>query len=261
MDFKQIILNLTKSLHPKGRAFLVLFGSIKERFIKALAISEDKAYNEALNIRDAILPDNVNFTEENATKWERRLGLITNNLTSLDDRKLAIQRKINHPGTIKARQHFLYLQGQLRSAGFDVFVHENRFPDGGGGFETKTPNELIGVSGESVHSPLIQHGQIQHGSSFSEKIANSIDPEVDASFVIGNNFRFTFFIGGLVVGDFATIPASREKEFRQMVLRIKPVHTIAFLFINLDSGGLQKITSGTGEPKITSETGEPKVTS
>lgn len=261
MDFKQRILNLTKSLYPRGRAFRIPFGSFIERLTKALAISEDVAYNEALDTFNSILPDNINFTEEDAEKWERRLGLITNSLTSLADRKLALLRKINHPGTIVARQHFLYLQGQLQNAGFDVFVHENKFPDGGGGFETKTPNELIGISGDAVHSPLIQHGQIQHGSSFSDKIANSIDAAIDALFDIGNNFRSTFFIGGVAPGDFATIPGSREKEFRQLVLRIKPVQTIAFLFIDISNAGFRKITSGTGEPKITSLTGDQKVTS
>ena len=261
MDFKQIILNLTKSLHPRGRAFRMPFGSIFERLTKALAISEDIAYNRALETLDFILPDNDNFSEEEADKWERRLGLITNTLTPLADRKLALLRKINHPGTIVARQHFLYLQGQLQSAGFDVFIHENRFPDGGGGFETKTPNELIGISGDAVHSPLVQHGQFQHGSGFSDKIANSIEASIDALFNIGNNFRSTFFIGGVNPGDFAFISASRELEFRQMVLRIKPVQSIAFIFINLDSGGLVKIASDTGDTKITSDTGDIKITS
>ena len=261
MDFKLQILNLTKALFQKGRAYRIQPGGDKEKLYKGLAVSEDIAYNEALDIFDSILPDNANFTEEDAEKWERRLGLITNLLTSLDDRKLALLRKINHPGTIVARQHFLYLQGQLRNAGFDVFVHENRFPDGGGGFETKTPNQILGVSGEAVHSPLIQHGQIQHGSGFNKKIANSIDPAIDATFNIGNNFRSTFFIGGVAIGDFAIVPASREVEFRQMVLRIKPVQTIAFLFINFTQSGFIKITSETEDVKITSDTEEIKETS
>ena len=261
MDFKQIILNLSKSLYPRGRAFRVLIDSFKERLHKALAVSEDKVYNEALSVLDVILPDNDNFVEEDAIKWERRLGLITNSLTPLADRKLALLRKINHPGTIIARQHFLYLQGQLRNAGFDVFVHENRFPIGGGVFETKTPNELIGISANAIHSPLIQHGQIQHGTSFSNKIANSIDAAIDALFNIGDNFRSTFFIGGAVLGDFATIPASRETEFRQMVLRIKPVQMIAFLFINVTFTGFTKITSLTGDVKVSSDSLDTKITS
>ena len=187
---------------------------------------------------------------------------INNQLSNLfGGPKTRFVRKINHPGTIVARQHFLYLQGQLQSAGFNVFVHENRFPDGFGGFETKTPNELIGISGDAVHSPLIQHGQIQHGSGFSEKIANNMDAAIDALFNIGNNFRSTFFIGGVAPGDFATIPGSREKEFRQLVLRIKPVQTIAFLFLDISNSGFTKITSATGDTKITSATGDTKITS
>lgn len=261
MDFKQTILNLTKSLYPRGRAFRMPFGGTLEKLKTALAVSEDEAYNRALDILDTLLPDNPNFTSVEAEKWERRLGLITNPLTPLADRKLALLRKINHPGTVKARQHFLYLQGQLQSAGFDVFVHENRFPLGGGVFETKTPNQIIGISGAAVHSPDIQHGQIQHGSSFNQKIANSINPVIDAAFNIGNNFKSTFFIGGLVLGDFATIPGSREQEFRQMVLRIKPVQTVAFLFINISNSGFSKITSGTKEQKLTSATADTKITS
>lgn len=260
MDFKQTILNLSAKLYPSGRAFRMTFGGFLEKLHDALSISEDKAYNSGLSILDSILPDNNNFTEDDAIKWERRLGLITNSLTSLADRKLALLRKINHPGTVIARQHYLYLQGQLRNAGFDVYVHENRFPDGGG-FITKTPNELIGVSGKAVHSPDIQHGQIQHGASFTEKIANSIDAAIDALFNIGNNFRFTFFIGGIVVGDFATIPATREQEFRQMVLRIKPTHTVAFLFINKTFSDFTKITSSTEDTKVTSDAENVKVTS
>lgn len=261
MDFKQIILNLSKSLYPRGRAFKMPFGGDLEKLQKALVVSEDKAYNLGLTTLDTILPDNDNFTEKEALKWERRLGLITNSLTPLVDRKLALLRKINHPGTIIARQHFLYLQGQLRNAGFDVFVHENRFPIGGGNFETKIPNEVIGFSGEAVHSPLVQHGQFQHGSSFADKIANSIDPAIDALFDIGNNFRSTFFISGAVLGDFATIPASREAEFRQMVLRIKPVQMIAFLFLDFTFTGFTKITSLTNNTKVSSDAENIKITS
>lgn len=261
MDFKQTILNLTRSLYPLGRAFRVLIGSIKEKLHNALAVSEDKAYNIGLDTLDTILPDNPNFTAEDATKWERRLGLITNVLTSLDDRKLALLRKINHPGTIPARQHFLYLQGQLRNAGFDVFVHENRFPDGGGGFTTKTPGEVIGTSDEAVHSPTLQHGQVQHGATFAKKIANSIEQVVDNLFDIGSNYRFTFFIGGEILGDFASIPGSREAEFRQMVLRIKPTHTVAFLFLDITFTGFTKITSDAGDEKVTSDADDNKITS
>lgn len=258
MEFKDTLLKISRSLYPKGRAFKFPFGGVLESLHKGLALSEERLFSDSINILDTILPDNVAFAEVDAVKWERRLGLITEPLTSLADRKLALLRKINHPGTIVARQHFLYLQGQLQGAGFNVFVHENRFPFGGG-FITKTPAQILGTIGAAVHSPIVQHGQINQGEIFSEKVVNSIDPAIDAVFEEGDNFRSTFFIGAEILGDFASIPASRVTEFRQLILKTKPVQTIAFLFIDEVISGLTKGLSQ-GGIKITS-TGDIKITS
>lgn len=238
--FNDLILKLTKSFYPKGRAFRLSKNSTIEKVHKALAISENIAYTSTLSILNSILPDNGNFTVEDATDWERRLGLITNQSTALSDRKLAILRKMNHPGTIKARQHYLYVQGQLQDAGFDVYVYENRFLELGV-YVTKTPDEIIGaaLSNQAVHGfdgTFLEHGQVQHGGSFDEKIANSIDKEIDAVFDIGSNYRSTFFIGGPTLGSFANISSSREIEFRQLVLKLKPVQSIAYIFTNFISG-------------------------
>ena len=132
--FKESILKLSKQLYPKGRAFRIPFASDIEKIHEGLAISENDAFASAIGILDSILPDNNNFTDEDATTGERRLGLITNETTTLNERKLAIQRKMKHPGTIKARQHYLYLERELRNAGFDVYVHENRIVPGYGFF-------------------------------------------------------------------------------------------------------------------------------
>ena len=77
-----------------------------------------------------------------------------------------------------------------------------------------------------------QHGDDQHGGGFSQFIANSLDQEQDANFSEGSNLRSTFFIGGATPGLFANVDSEREKEFRQLVLRVKPVQTVAYLFIN-----------------------------
>lgn len=230
--FNDILLKLTKSLYPKGRGFRIPVGLDIEKYHKALAVSEDIAYTDALSILDSILPDNDNFTVEDAENWERRLGLITNDFVLLADRKISILRKIRHPGTIPARQHYLYIEGQLQAAGFDVYVHENRFFELGM-WITKTPAEILGagLSGSSTHSDLVQHGQVQHGGAFDEKIANSVDPAIDSTFNIGANFRSTFFIGGEILGTFASIDAPRLTEFRQLVLKLKPVQSVAFTFV------------------------------
>lgn len=226
------IIKLTNQLYPTGRAFKVPFFSDLELLHGGLAKSEERAYNDALAIFDSILPDNDNFTAEDATDWERRLGLVQTPGATLDDRKAAIQRKMNHPGTIPARQHYLYQQGQLQAAGFDVYVHENIFPDGGGGFETRSPEVVSGFTGNAIQHGQIQHGQAQHGTAFQDKCVNYIDENLDKGFNEGSNLRSTYFIGGAVVGDFTDVDAERKDEFRQLILKLKPAQTVAYLFIN-----------------------------
>ena len=150
----------------------------------------------------------------------------------------AIKRKINHPGTIPARQHWIYLEKTLQDAGFDVWVHENRFFEGGM-WVTKKPEDLNPnfTTGSLTHGSPLQHNQQQHGGVLRDKIVNSLSPRVDRIFNLGNNFRSTFFIGGEILGTFASINEQRETEFRQLVLKTKPVQSVAFPFIDFFVGG------------------------
>lgn len=231
--FKDLLLNLTKRFYPKGRAFSIPNNSLLEKTHQGLIESENQVLTDAISVIDSIIPDNDNFTIEDATDWERRLGLITNQSVSLADRKLAINRKMNHPGTIKARQHYLFLERELRNAGFDVYVHENRFFELGS-WITKTPSEVssVPIPMAAVHRTGFRHGEFQHGAVLSQKIANSLDSNVDNVFDIGDNLRSTFFIGGQTIGDYADIEEARELEFRQLVLKVKPTQTVGFIFVN-----------------------------
>lgn len=235
MSILSNIKNLSLQLFPTGRAFWIKEGSDKDKLIDALAASEARAYSDALSTFDAIIPDNSNFTADDATAWEVRLGLITNDLVPLADRKDAILRKMNHPGTIRARQNWRYLQGQLQAAGFDVYVYENRFSDGVGGYLTKTPTvfSLLPYPMRYIrHSKFIQHGQVHHGRTPGNKVVNHIEESLDDYFALGTNLRSTFFIGGPTEGSWATVDANRKDEFRQLILKIKPVQTVGFLLIN-----------------------------
>ncbi len=231
--FIEKILSLTRQLYPTGRVFKMPKFGFLEKFHTALAASENAAYEDALSILGSLLPDNTNFTAQDASAWERRLGLITNDAVSLADRKAAIVRKINHPGTIPARQNYLYLQGQLQAAGFDVYVYENRFSDGMGGYVTESPLVVSGgMGGSSYQYGPYQYGDIQYGGAFLNFVANYIDEKRDQVFDIGSNLKSTFFIGGNTLGSFANVDANRKNEFRQLILKIKPVQTVAYLFIN-----------------------------
>jgi len=222
-------------LYPRGRAFKMPVGGVLEKVHAALAKTEAQVYADAHSILNSVLPDNDNFTTADATDWERRLGIFSSDAVPLADRKLAILRKMNHPGTIRARQHYLYLQEQLRAAGFDVYVHENRFDDGVGGYITKTPEQVAGSAptGYAVHG-IWRHDQIQHGAQWSNKIVNHVDEALDAVFVVSPNYRSTFFISGdeSNPGVFASVLAARKNEFRQLILQLKPAQTVGFLFVN-----------------------------
>jgi len=244
-----ILKKLMVQLYPTGKAMRVPVNGYKEGLHKALALSEAQALSSGRMVLNSILPDSDLFTDEDATDWERRLGLISNPDVDLADRKLAIRRKMNHPGTIKARQHKLYIQGQLQAAGFDVYVHEN--------IPAIIPiyfliDQSYGQMGDgqmgdfqmgtffTVHSDLvvfIQMGDAQMGDAqmggyyWKNKIVNHITWQKDLFFQVGS-YRNIFFIGGETPGTFADVAPEREAEFRQLVLKIKPAQTVAYLLIN-----------------------------
>lgn len=224
------ILQLTDLLYPNGRAFKTISGSWKAALSRSVSLSQSRAYDDAFTILDSTIPDNDNFTAEDATDWERRYGIVTNN-TDLATRKMAIRQKLNYPGSAKARGNYRFVEKQLRDAGFDVYVYENRFPDGFGGYVTNDPITLSGGSSENQYGDF-EYGESDYGPYFSNIVANFIDEDRDNNFNIGSSLRSTFFIGANPIGTSADVPEERKTEFRQMILRLKPVQTVAFLFIN-----------------------------
>lgn len=231
----QNILSLARQLVPTGRAFKMPYGGNAEKLSLALAMSETRAYNDAVAILDSILPDNDNFTTDDASDWERRLGLVTNKATPLADRKLAIKRKMNHPGDILARQNYLYLEGQLQAAGFDLYVYENRFDVYPDSYETHAPLVVSGgVGSVAFRHGQRRHGQFRHGVVYdtTKRVINYIDEDLDALFDVGLDLRSTFFIGGNPIDSFPSVDINRKDELRQLILRTKPVQTVGYLFFN-----------------------------
>lgn len=218
------IMQLTRQLYPTGRAFKMPFGGYLEKLHLGLSEREVQAYEDAVSILNSILPDNDNFTVDDATDWERRLGMITNQSTSLYDRKLAITRKLQYPGKNPAKGHYLNLERELQLAGFDVYVFEN--------IPAVTPFTFSGIN----TTEQIQHGQTTHGSgvhglTYTNKIANRISEQEDLYFNLGGSYKSTFFIAD-AYGGLANVPLSRKDEFRQLILKIKQVQSIGFLYIN-----------------------------
>lgn len=246
------ILKLNRQLYPTGRAFNYPEGGDLDKFHKGIADSEVTAINDAFSILFQILPDNSNFTVIDASRWEERLGLINGSSLSLEDRKSAIIRKMNHPGNIKARQSHDYLQDQLQLAGFDVYVYENsslqtiedvlslnaNFQQFGqsqfGTFQFGNVYSYYSNLFDSIQFGSSSFGTFQFGTSgfYNNKVVNNIITELDVYFNEGSSLISTFFIGGPSLGDFANIDEARRDEFRQLILKIKPVQTVGYLLIN-----------------------------
>jgi hypothetical protein len=230
--FGNKITTLKKQLYPTGRAWKMFPDSYHETLHAGLLPVEEQAYNDALAIFNSLLPDNNNFTDDDATDWERRLGMITNPLVSLTNRKAAILRKLRAPYTNKGRGYYLNLERELQTAGFNVYVFENIFYYYPYTSTTLNPALLNPNILSQVQHNDFQHGGSQHGYYLNNICANHIDEQLDLNFDLGQNLRSTFFIGANPVGTYANVPATRKDEFRQLILKIKQVQTVAILFIN-----------------------------
>lgn len=224
---------------PTGRAFKGPVNGWMDGLNNALAISENKAYTDALSTFDSMLADNANFTVEDATDWERRLGLINGTGLPLQARIQLILQQYNFPGTTLPRAFWKYIQDQLQLAGFNVWVYENRFVDIGGHWVTKNPATDFGGIGVSAiehglmpdTATTLEHGDAQHGGIWNNIVANYIDLSIDINFSISPNLRSTFFIGGPTLGSYAYVPTLQMQQFRHLILKLKPTQTIAYLLV------------------------------
>lgn len=233
MSIKDKYLKLKRQLFPTGRAFRLYSDGNSERLFKALAIQEAQTFNDIKSTLFSLIPDNINFDEDDATDWERRLGLISNPLVSLEDRKLAIYRKMASPGVNPARSGAKWLEKQLQDAGFNVYVYENIFPDYPSGYERYTPGEINNNILSDCNHGMFNHGGFRHGSFYNYIVANSIYNSEDIKkFNNITDFACSFFICGSTIGTYATVLETREAEFRQLILSQKQVQDIAFCYVN-----------------------------
>jgi hypothetical protein len=271
--YRKIFLWLTSILYPNGRAFRMpeplgsggdtyvtedeafdyttedgftliaedttpVFGGILHRLHEGIAVVQDDFWSDSLSILDSVLADNSNFTIDDAHDWYRRLGIYDSGLVPLADMMLHINQKLNYPGEmVYGRSTRAFIEQQLRDAGFDVHVYENRFPDGLGGYITRSPADILGVSvGEATYGDLIEYDDTEYDGDWIDAgvtlCVNYLEEDKDAIFDIGSNYRSTFYVAGATVDAFASVPIDRKIEFRQLLLQIKPAQTVGILFVN-----------------------------
>lgn len=209
-------------------------GGYLYRLMRALGIQGAIAWGAARGVQDAQLPDSINFTIQDCHDWYRRLGIYDSGAVSYSDMCAAIKQWWAHGNPPINCQNYLYIQGQLQAAGFNVNVYENRFPSGGT-FITKTPDEVLGLPIELAEYGSFEYGDTEYGTGTGADgvtlIANYLEDALDSGVVI-TNWRSSFYIADPAsITTFATIPAARHTEFRQLLMKLKPIHTIGILFV------------------------------
>lgn len=229
-DVASLLLAIVFQLYPTGRAFYMPENGVMEKMHEAINVSFIRFLNRSKLIIEKSIPDNESFIAEDALLWEKRLGLFVNPPISLEDRKRVIARKLAYPAGVRPRLSLAFIESQLRVSGFNVRIYANRFIENG--------QEVFKTPGEIVSSQLqnLQYGGdsqfgngVQHGSLGFEVVANSVQRE---QYFPGENLWSTFFVSGDTLGSGATISADREKEFRELILKLKPAHSSAFLIVN-----------------------------
>lgn len=211
-------------------------------------------YEEAEAILDQMFPDNENFTEIDLENNERVYGIRPSSSLSIEEREQILINKMKNGRGVVERCHYSYLEEELRNNGFDVYVHENRFL-----------SEITGtrVGSASVGSAIVGHFSggdgfiVKELFPYTELCSDYIEAEKDAgiynrqdratvgsktigSIVLADEFPFdrksqlanTIMIGGETYPDFADVPQSRKREFRELILKTKPAHITAALYIN-----------------------------
>jgi len=234
------LLRVSKLLQPTGSAFRIPFGSSIEKLYKAITADTiggvGKLYTDVRSIANSQLPDNDEFTLLDAQQWYRRLGLFDSGTVPLADMKAAITQKMSFPGTPLNKQNYLFIEQQLRLAGFDVRVYENRFFPGP---TTKTPSEILGIAAGNAVLDTFELDELELDESWLDAgitlVMNYLEEEKDADFsILGGTlgYRSTFYIAGATIDTFADVPESRKIEFRQLILTLKAAQMCAILFVN-----------------------------
>lgn len=221
-----------KILYPNGAAFKTLKGGFRSKVHESV----DYTLNEFFEIKDSffngLYPDNDLITVEEVDFLSYIYGLDYPDGTTFLEKKGLLLNRMNRSGAANYKQSAIYIEKVLNDFGFDVMVTENinqEIP-----IELKT-NNLV------QHGINVQHGLgVQTGMKMLPVIANSQNPREFYAIGVGNVWASFFITGKGGLNEVIPVPDSRMVQFRELVLRLKPAHTVVVLnTINDDTLGAE----------------------
>ena len=243
---------LIDKLFPTGRAWLQKPFKIMTAIKGGIADELEDARAAALLLKDSIFPSFMD--EQFISDWESRFRLPVQSALTIEERR---ERLVAQwlSGTGQTAEH---IQNKLQESGFDVYVTDG-----------VSDAEFDSLLGEYVLGDFVLEGSVVIGERV---VANpcaqfSSVGTILGDFVLGDNFvldknrpriivnhidntleneefcpldtedyKYVFYIQGgpgPALGEIATIPAARYKEFREIVLKYKPMNSWVLVFLEM----------------------------
>lgn len=213
-------------------------------------------YRKIDSILDQMYPDNSFFTTDDLENSERIYGIVPDPASTVEQRMTVLYAHIAKTGTVLYQWTAKHLQDILQLSGFNVWVHENRKQVAG--IQDQVGLMNVGYAnvggGKSSEFPFVAPWPVD---GWTEICANNIRPEDDANLFeldrgtsIGfvqcgttqccsdaeidkyGDYPYFIFIGGEIYGERAYVPAERMKTLRDLILKNKEAHIVAFLYID-----------------------------
>lgn len=220
-----------------GNSFIQTFGteaSPSKRLVNAFLKSDERYYDDLLSLLNQIIADNASFDETDASNWERVYALNGNDLT-LEERKANILRRQSYPNGVVERCNYLLIEDELQAAGFNVFVHENRFWSGSEWEVVEPTNNadeferIITSTGWTI--------QIMREYNFNPDISNyrvKFDARISNN-ISGNQLGNI----GILTPNIAVAPITTEWQEYTFGNFISPTDTIRIGLYNISGGFIQ----------------------
>jgi hypothetical protein len=181
-----------------------------------LALSESRLHTAILDLQNDILADSLNMSDDAVSHWESVFGIA--GIGTKSERVAAILQRQAYPGNLLARQSKTFLQAQLREAGFDVYVNYGTI------YDPQTP-----IYGDVKYGVKTYAQTAESYTVCANKLNEADEPAYSFS---DDELKYCFYLGGQTLGTTASVSTDRKKEFRNLILSLKPAHTVAILFIN-----------------------------
>jgi hypothetical protein len=248
--------DIIRHLLPRARAWSLTIEKTLRKFVEGIAngLSTQDDFDGPKDFVDLVYLDLFPDTTRCLSDWEDQFGVTyTENLTE-DERRERLAGIWSETGG----QSPSYIQNALQARGFDVYVHDwwqivdsSNFAVAGdgsvagdgtvagsavGNTEPRDPSVvltdntklltnrlqiilpdqvMVGRTGNRVGVSGIEVGAVNGSLS----VEQYVDIPTDSDY-----WYYIIYIGGETYGESAQIPAERQKEFEEAVLKLRPTH-------------------------------------